>query len=144
MPPGFQAEVEGCEAGFTLIELMIVVTVLGILTGIAIPAYQEARSAALIGNTLDTLIDYSNACAVINAAGIGEKPEPPPLSSERGGVVILSDGCDGVRRGATLEATWGQARARGVACLQSRSISSSSKARVVVSPEGSLTCTFED
>lgn len=131
-------------SGFTLIELTIVVAILGVVTGIAIPAYQEARGAALIASAVDALIDYSNACAVINAAGIGERPTPPPLSSERGGVVILSDGCDGIRRGATLEAAWGQARARGVACLQSRSISSSSKARIVVSPEGSLTCTFED
>ena len=131
-------------AGFTLLELMIVITVLGILTGIALPSYQNARNAALIGKAVDALIDHSNVCAVINAAGIGEKPTPPPLSLERGGVVILSNGCDGVKQGATLEATWGQARARGVACLQSRSISSSSKARIVVSPEGALTCTFED
>jgi Tfp pilus assembly protein FimT len=122
---------------------MIVVAILGILIVYAIPTYQQARSAALIGSVIGELVSYAKACAVINASGIGETPTPPPLSPVRGGVTIR-DGCDGENRGATLQATWGTARAEGIPCYNNRTAISSSKATISISPESTLTCTFED
>lgn len=133
-------------SGFTLVELMIVVSVLGLLVSYAIPAYNQARSAALIGSIVGDLIGYAKACAVINASGVGDKPTPPPRSSSRGGVVIL-DGCDGLNRGGKLEAVWGDIGADGISCLSRRSSLSHRKAIIELVSETSdssvMSCNFQ-
>lgn len=129
--------------GFTLVELLIVVAILGVLVVFAIPAYQQARSAALIGSVVGELLSYGKACAVLNASGMGDKPTPPTVSPVRGGVVIRQ-GCQGAGSGATLEASWGEARADGVACLASHSSVSSSMATLEVSEDSVLSCSFRD
>lgn len=128
---------------FTLIELLIVVAILGILVVAAIPAYQQARSAALIGSLIGELTGFAKQCAVINATGVGDPPTPTRASPDRGGVQI-AQGCTGENQGATLEASWGAARASGVPCLESRSQPSSSKATIVVTPSSTLSCLFAD
>lgn len=128
---------------FTLVELMIVVSILGVLMAAVIPAYQQARSAALIGALIGELTGFAKQCAVINAAGTGETPVPPALSLERGGVQII-EGCAGENQGARLQASWGAARAGGIPCLNSSSLSTSSKATVTITPQSTLSCSFED
>jgi prepilin-type N-terminal cleavage/methylation domain-containing protein len=128
---------------YSLVELMIVVTILGLLVTYAIPTYQQARSAALIGSVVGELVSYAKACAVINATGMGSTPTPPSVSPSRGGVVIQT-GCDGANKGATLQASWGEARAEGIPCYGSRTSVTSSKATINVSPGSVLTCLFED
>jgi len=129
------------EGGFTLVELLIVIAILGVLVSVAIPAYQQARSALLIGSVVGELMSYAKACAVINSSGVGDTPTPPPISPQRGGVVIQS-GCTGESSGATLQATWGDARASGVPCLASRTTITSRSATVVVSSGSIISCTY--
>lgn len=52
-------------SGFTLIELMIVVAVLGVLTAIAIPQFNEYRR---VSNDLTALADVKNSVQVVSAA----------------------------------------------------------------------------
>lgn len=142
----FRARLLRSARGFTLVELMIVVSILGVLVSYAIPAYNQARNSALIGSIVGDLIGYAKACAVINASGVGDKPTPPPRSSSRGGIIIL-EGCDGVNRGAKLEAAWGNVGADGIACLSKRSSLSHRKAVIEIVNESidssAMDCSFQ-
>lgn len=128
---------------FTLVELLIVLSVLLILVTVAIPNYQQARNSALIKSIVGELMGYAKACTVINGSGVGATPTPPAVVVDRGGVEILQ-GCTAVNEGATLQASWGSARAKDVVCLNDRSLVTSSRATLTISAGNVLTCAFLD
>lgn len=65
------------QSGFTLIELMIVVAIIGILAAVALPAYQDYTIKAKLGNAI------SSADSLKTAIGV--------CAQEAGGVLT---GCD--------------------------------------------------
>lgn len=91
--------------GFTLIEIMIVVAIIGILAAIAIPAYQDYTTRAHVGSGLATIAPIRNA--VEDQLMIGTVPatigpaavEVQPLANALGTIAVgpfVSDGSGAV------------------------------------------------
>jgi type IV pilus assembly protein PilA len=57
------------QAGFTLIELMIVVAIIGILAAVAIPAYSDYTSKAKAANAITAADPYKTAVAMCAQEG---------------------------------------------------------------------------
>lgn len=117
-----QQQRKAASSGFTLVELMIVVAVIGILSAVALPQYLSARSRAEAGAKIGEAIGLAKECALANATQFPE--------------TVAGLVCSGQSR--AFGATWA-GNANGIRCLNI-TVGTETSVTVRVGTDGALAC----
>jgi type IV pilus assembly protein PilA len=117
--------------GFTLIELMIVVAIVGILSALAVPQYLRARARAEASADIGEAVGLAKECASGQASGLSQT-----VQDSDGGSAIT---CDGTAS-RTLKASWG-GDATGIDCLNTSVTGAGNRtATITIGTNGVMTC----
>ena len=121
---------KGQAQGFTLIELMIVVAIIGILAAVGIPKFMDVRDNADAGAKVGEVVGLAKECAVFVAAGgLGTPPESTLVGT-----------CS--TTGASFSKSWSSEKIVNLKCLTSSSTAGATSVTVNVGTDGGMGCSF--
>jgi len=120
--------------GFTLVELMIVVAIIGLLSAVALPQFLNARDRADYKAKIGEVVGLAKECATYQA----EADSTPSIVKQPGGGTISCGGSVPVAQALTSQA-W--AKGQSVSCLGSALAELNKRVVISLSPSGDMTCT---
>jgi MSHA pilin protein MshA len=80
------------QKGFTLIELVIVIVILGILAAVAIPKYIGLQSDARVAAVKGLYGTVRSSSAMVHAAYLAKDTNPATIAVEGGGNITIANG----------------------------------------------------
>nr|WP_315859796.1 type II secretion system protein [Cyanobium sp. Aljojuca 7D2] len=127
---------KGLAKGFTLIELMIVVAIIGILSAVALPQFLGVRDRSELQSFVGEALGLAKECAV------GQVTKVASGTATKGNTTVTGT-CDG--SGAVTLVVTGSKAVAGVKCLtgaNSVSTATQKTATITVSADGATTCVW--